>query len=123
MVNMSRLENLQRCVEDVLADEVPGDLIETGVMRGGAVILMRAVLKAHVVEDRVVWAADSFMGVAGAGHGNHPQDEGAGWHLRPLTEASVDQVPTQLPALRTARRPGEVSGRLVPGQARNSDAG
>ena len=38
----------------------PGDLIETGVWRGGATIFMRGVLKAHGVTDRTVWVADSF---------------------------------------------------------------
>ncbi|MGH7489449.1 MAG: TylF/MycF/NovP-related O-methyltransferase, partial [bacterium] len=49
MIGLKRLDNLQFCVEDVLARKVPGDLIETGVWRGGATILMRAVLKAHGV--------------------------------------------------------------------------
>ena len=44
---MKRLENVQACIEDVLAQDVPGDLIETGVWRGGTSIFMRAVLKAH----------------------------------------------------------------------------
>ena len=51
MIGMPRLNNLQDCVEQVLADGVPGDLIETGVWRGGAAILMRGVLKAYGVTD------------------------------------------------------------------------
>lgn len=62
MIGRRRLDDLHRCVEDVLVRGVPGDLIETGVWRGGAVILMRAVLDAWGVTDRVVWAADSFAG-------------------------------------------------------------
>ena len=34
MIGMKRLDNLQFCVEGVLARGVPGDLIETGVWRG-----------------------------------------------------------------------------------------
>ncbi|QVQ51834.1 TylF/MycF family methyltransferase [Spiractinospora alimapuensis] len=63
MIGTTRLGNLRRCVERVLADDVPGDLIETGVWRGGATIFMRAILKAHDVDDRRVWVADSFAGV------------------------------------------------------------
>ncbi len=59
MIGIKRLDNLQFCVERVLADDVPGDLIETGVWRGGATIFMRAILKAHGVTDRRVWVADS----------------------------------------------------------------
>ena len=63
MIGRRRIDSLQECVETVLADDVPGDLIETGVWRGGAVIFMRAVLAAHGVTDRTVWAADSFQGL------------------------------------------------------------
>jgi hypothetical protein len=45
MIGLCRLDNLEECVESVLDAGVPGDLIETGVWRGGAVILMRAVLR------------------------------------------------------------------------------
>jgi Macrocin-O-methyltransferase (TylF) len=62
MIGMKRLDNLQRCIEHVLHDKVPGDLIETGVWRGGASMFMRAMLKLHGETDRVVVAADSFEG-------------------------------------------------------------
>ncbi len=63
MVGRLRLDNLQACITDVILRGVPGDLIETGVWRGGATILMRAVLRAHGVSDRCVWVADSFQGL------------------------------------------------------------
>src|SRR5215212_8250214 len=55
MIGMKRLDNLHYCVADALARGVPGDLIETGVWRGGATILMRAVLKAYNQTTRTVW--------------------------------------------------------------------
>ena len=63
MLPLARFDNLQFCIEDVMANEIPGDLIETGVWRGGATIFMRAVLRAHGVTDRQVWVADSFEGL------------------------------------------------------------
>lgn len=63
MLPMARLDHLQSCIEDLLDRTVPGDLMETGIWRGGAVILMRAVLKARHVGDRRIWAADSFEGL------------------------------------------------------------
>jgi O-methyltransferase len=63
MIGRKRMDNLQACVETVLRDKVPGDLIETGVWRGGAVMLMKAILKANGVTDRTVWIADSFAGL------------------------------------------------------------
>ena len=63
MIGRRRLDNLERCLEQIVADAVPGDLIETGVWRGGAVIFMRGFLAAHAITDRLVWAADSFAGL------------------------------------------------------------
>ena len=63
MVPLSRMDNLQACILDVVKDGVPGDFIETGVWRGGATIFMRAALKALNITDRLVWAADSFEGL------------------------------------------------------------
>jgi O-methyltransferase len=76
MIGMQRLTSLQHCVETVLADEVPGDLIECGVWRGGACILMRAVLAAYGDETRCVWLADSFAGVPPPDAANYKADKG-----------------------------------------------
>jgi hypothetical protein len=63
MLPIARMDNLQACVMDVVARKVPGDLIETGVWRGGATIFMRAILKVLGANDRAVWVADSFEGL------------------------------------------------------------
>lgn len=63
MIGYKRLSNVQDCVTSVIDNQVEGDLIETGVWRGGTVIFMRGILKAYGIADRVVWAADSFEGL------------------------------------------------------------
>ncbi|MEO6613335.1 MAG: TylF/MycF/NovP-related O-methyltransferase [Chitinophagaceae bacterium] len=63
MIGYKRLSNVQDCVIDVINKKVEGDLIETGVWRGGTVIFMRGILKAYGITDRIVWAADSFEGL------------------------------------------------------------
>ncbi len=63
MLPLARMNNIQACVVDVVTKGVPGDLIETGVWRGGATIFMRAVLEALGAADRLVWVADSFEGL------------------------------------------------------------
>jgi O-methyltransferase len=75
MIGMQRLTSLQRCVETVLFEDIPGDLIECGVWRGGACILMRAVLAAYGDPDRCVWVADSFAGVPPPDTENYIADE------------------------------------------------
>lgn len=63
MIGNRRMSNLRQISEFVIEHGVPGDLMETGVWRGGACIMMRAVLQAHGVNDRNVWVADSFCGL------------------------------------------------------------
>ena len=63
MVPLARLDNVRFCIEDVLEKKILGDVIETGVWRGGTTIFMRAILKAYEIVDRVVWVADSFEGL------------------------------------------------------------
>lgn len=74
MVGMVRLDCVQQCVETVVREDIPGDLLEAGVWRGGATILMKAVLAAYGVENRTVWVADSFQGLPVPDAVNFPQD-------------------------------------------------
>lgn len=76
MVGLLRLDNVQQCVVDALRSGVPGDLVETGVWRGGVTILMRAVLRAYDDRDRNVWVADSFAGLPVPNTQEYPADEG-----------------------------------------------
>ncbi len=63
MIGLYRLDNLERCIADVVRRGVAGDIIETGVWRGGAMIFARAVLKVLGDTERTVWCADSFEGL------------------------------------------------------------
>src|ERR1017187_1976268 len=92
MLGMKRLDNLQYCVETVLTSGVPGDLIETGVWRGGCSILMRAILKAHGVSDRNVWVADSFSGLPKPDPQKYPADAGDTFYLHAGLAVSEERV-------------------------------
>jgi hypothetical protein len=63
MLPMVRLQNIRECIETIVAEGIAGDLIETGVWRGGGCIFMRACLNALGATERVVWVADSFEGL------------------------------------------------------------
>lgn len=63
MIGNRRMSNLREIAECILECNIPGDLIETGVWRGGACIMMRAVLKAYGDTTRRVFVADSFCGL------------------------------------------------------------
>src|SRR5437667_3454197 len=76
MVGLRRLDNLQDCIVMALQEDIPGDLVEAGVWRGGCAILMRAVLKALGEDRRTVWLADSFHGLPDPSPEEYPQDTG-----------------------------------------------
>ena len=74
MIGMARMRNVEELATRVLAEGVPGDFVEAGVWRGGTVILLRAVLAAYGVTDRLVWACDSFAGLPEPDLERYPQD-------------------------------------------------
>lgn len=92
MAGFDRLDNFRSCIETVLADDVPGDIIETGVWRGGASIFARAVLASHGVDDRTVWLADSFQGLPPPNAELNPADAGAIWHTADKLAISLEEV-------------------------------
>ena len=92
MIGDLRLRQLQDAVETVIAQGVEGDLIEAGVWRGGASILMRAVLDAYGVTDRLVWVADSFKGLPPPDPGSYPADAGLRLHEHPALAARIEEV-------------------------------
>jgi O-methyltransferase len=91
MIGLRRLDNFQECIETAIADDIPGDVLEAGVWRGGAGILARATLAVHGDTDRTVWMADSFEGLPKP-RPEHPADaEDMHW-TQPFLAVSVDQV-------------------------------
>lgn len=93
MIGPKRLASLQECVETVIADNIPGDLIECGVWRGGASIMMRAALAAYGDESRSVWLADSFEGLPRPDIKNYQADKGLDAHIfNGILGVSEDEV-------------------------------
>jgi O-methyltransferase len=92
MIGLARMDNIQHCVETVIREDVPGDLIETGVWRGGATIFMRGILKAYGDTERNVWAADSFEGLPAPDAARYPADEGDTFYKQTGLAVGVEQV-------------------------------
>lgn len=92
MIGLKRLDNLQYCIETALEEGVPGDLIETGVWRGGACIFMRAVLAAYAISDRKVYLADSFDGLPKPDPASFPVDKGDRHYRKRYLAISQDEV-------------------------------
>jgi hypothetical protein len=91
MLGRKRLDNIQFCMERVIEERIPGDVIETGVWRGGATIFMRAVLRAYDVRDRSVWVADSFEGLPPPSAA-YPADADSTLHERPELAVTLEEV-------------------------------
>jgi len=62
MIGEKRLTNIEECFQEIIKKKIPGDLIETGVWRGGASIFM-AGLNKYYKENRTIYVADSFEGL------------------------------------------------------------
>ena len=92
MIGRKRMRQLQYAAEQVIQEGIPGDFIETGVWRGGACIMLRAVLEAWVVRDRRVWLADSFAGLPPPDANRYPADAGQILHTFPALAVSAAAV-------------------------------
>jgi hypothetical protein len=92
MIGFKRLENIRFCIEEIIKNEILGDLIETGVWRGGATIFMKAVLHANNINDRIVWVADSFEGLPKPDPEKYPEDKGDQHYLREELKINLETV-------------------------------
>jgi len=92
MIGRIRMDQLHECMKSVIADNIEGDFIETGVWRGGSCIFMRGFLKAYGITDRTVWVADSFEGLPAPDLVNYPVDEGAIFHTIDYLKVSLYEV-------------------------------
>jgi O-methyltransferase len=109
MVGLTRLDHLQRCVESVVREGVDGDLIEAGVWRGGASILMRATLNS-LDAGREVWLADSFEGFPEPDEETFPADS-----ERDLSRFDFFSIPVEEVRANFARLGLNDGIRFVPG--------
>lgn len=107
MIGLKRLDNLQLCVESVIREGIEGDLIETGVWRGGACIFMRAILAAYAIEDRKVYVADSFEGLPKPDVEKFPVDKGDRRYIQRFLAVSQDEVENNF------KRYGLLDGQVV----------
>jgi O-methyltransferase len=92
MIGQLRLRNLRDLSEAVIQQGIPGDFIETGVWRGGACIMFRAILKAYGDTTRRVFVADSFEGLPKPNAQDYPADAGDAHHQFKELAVSIEAV-------------------------------
>jgi len=92
MAGLKRLRNTAYLTDRVIREGIPGDLIETGVWRGGSSAMMRGVMKCRNVTDRKVYLADSFEGLPPPNDEEYPDDKGSKYHTRGRLAIGVQAV-------------------------------
>jgi O-methyltransferase len=92
MIGRVRLRSLRECCALVLREVVAGDFVETGIWRGGACIMMAAVLSAYSEKERTVWGFDSFQGLPPPNEADYPKDRGDQLHRFPQLAVSLEEV-------------------------------
>jgi O-methyltransferase len=116
MVGLRRLDNVQKCLETIAREGIAGDVIETGVWRGGTSIFMRAVLDT-LGDERTVWLADSFQGLPTASPDEFPLDEDSDPHFAfDFLSVSQDEVRSAFARVGL----GEEGVRFLPGWFRDT---
>ncbi len=63
MCSNARLRGLHRAVKYVVAQSIPGDIVECGAARGGSAALMGLTLKQLGASERTMWVFDTFEGL------------------------------------------------------------
>ena len=78
MAGAKRMLNVHKLIEQVEADKIPGDFVETGVWRGGVCIYAAGVYQTNNIKlkDRKIWVCDSFEGLPQPNEAQYPVDQG-----------------------------------------------
>jgi O-methyltransferase len=63
LLSKGQLDLVEQSVLSLEERAVPGDFMEAGIWRGGVIILLQAMIRAHGLTGRRVFAADSFAGI------------------------------------------------------------
>lgn len=92
MIGLNRLNHIESMMRDLLSNHIPGDIVETGVWRGGVIILMQALLEENKTKDRKIWAFDSFEGLPIPNTSKYPADKESSLHKIKLLKASLEDV-------------------------------
>lgn len=92
MIGRKRIDNLEQVLRSVVTDGIPGDIVETGVWRGGAMIFAKAVLRQLGETNRTIWLADSFQGLPKPTHAADKVHKSHDLADCDFLKVSIDQV-------------------------------
>ncbi|HEY7646394.1 MAG TPA: TylF/MycF/NovP-related O-methyltransferase [Hyphomicrobiales bacterium] len=88
MIGPHRMRNIRLAAETVINDKIPGAMVETGVWRGGACMMMKGVMRA-LSDVRPLYVCDSFEGLPAVDTG---PDKDLNLHEIPILSVPLDDV-------------------------------
>jgi len=91
MIGIKRLNNLHNMLDYIRENKITGDLIETGVWRGGATIFMKAYIEMYKM-DKKVFVCDSFEGLPEPDVNKYPDDLGDTHYQVDFLKVSIESV-------------------------------
>ena len=91
MIGYERMTNLENIINDVIENNITGNIIETGVWKGGACMFIKYMLN-HLKSNKKVYVADSFQGLPKPNAEKYSKDSGDTHHLYEFLSISEDQV-------------------------------
>ena len=85
MAGVMRLVNVKFLITSIVSRQIDGDVMETGVWRGGTSIYMHGVLRALGQNNRLSYVCDSFQGLPSS---SYTEDKRKFWNDTPYLEVS-----------------------------------
>jgi hypothetical protein len=76
MIGVARMNSFQELLIQMITNQIAGDIVETGVWKGGASIFARALLRSYNESHRRVILCDSFKGLPKGNASFHQGDVG-----------------------------------------------
>jgi len=91
MIGIKRLTNVENSLDYIRTNNIDGDIIETGVWRGGCCIFMQLYLALYQMSKNV-FVADSFEGLPRPDIARYPQDSGDVHYTYENLKISLEEV-------------------------------
>jgi len=88
MIGIKRLNNLHNCLNTIRENKIDGDIVETGVWRGGASIFAKIYCDLYDLNKKV-FVVDSFEGLPPP---EHPEDNGDIHYTIDFLKVSLNEV-------------------------------
>lgn len=62
LLSYSRFKNVRYIIEQIIKNNVEGDILEAGNWRGGSMLYAKGILNAYGIENKEIWMFDTFSG-------------------------------------------------------------